>query len=241
MPGQLPSLLMGLALASTLPARAQSGAFGDTPMTAPVVHEKYEWSNIWWDCADDPTLPRVLLIGDSIACGYSGVVTRLLAGRYHVDRLGTSRSINDPVLAKQTVLMLQEWPYVAVHFNNGLHGFHLDDADYAAALREYLTLIRQHCGAAKLIWASSTPITCNGDPTVLAEDNSVVTARNQRAAEVMTAEGVPVNDLYSVVLGKPELRVPDGFHYNAAGYELLGKAVAEAVLKALGQTLPGDQ
>lgn len=221
-------MTLALVTASTL-----SPAQEVTPMEAPVAHERYEWSNIWWDCADDTTLPRVLLIGDSISCGYSAVVTKLLEGKYHVDRLGTSRSINDPVLLKETEMMLAEYPYAAVHFNNGLHGFHLDAPAYAAALGKYLALIREHAGSATLIWASSTPITVNGDVNTLNQSNQVVTARNTAAAEVMGQAGVAVNDLYSVVLGKPELRSSDGYHYSGAGYEVLGKAVADAVLKTI--------
>lgn len=199
-------------------------------MEAAVQHERYEWSNIWWDCADDHALPRVLLIGDSIACGYSAGVTKLLEGRYHVDRLGTSRSINDPVLAKETVMMLQEYPYVAVHFNNGLHGFHLEPPQYSAALATWVRLIREHAKGAKLIWASSTPITDNGAPAKLSDSNQIVVARNEAASTVMQTEGIATNDLYSVVVDRPQLRSSDGYHYNGDGYELLAQVVAEAVL-----------
>jgi hypothetical protein len=206
---------------------------GPAQDTGPVVHEKFEWSDIWWDCADDPSLPRVLLIGDSISCGYSRVVTRLLEGRYHVDRLGTSRSLNDPVLAKETVMMLQDSPYAAVHFNNGLHGFHLSPEQYAAGLRQYLALIREHCGDAKLIWGNSTPITVGGDTATLADSNAVVITRNELAAAIMSEAGIPTDGLYGTVIGKPELRSGDGYHYAGDGYEVLGKAVADAVLSAV--------
>jgi hypothetical protein len=208
-------------------------AQGETPMSEPVVREKYEWFNIWWDCADDDVLPRVLLIGDSISCGYSGVVTEALREKCHVDRLGTSRSLNDPVLLQATEMMLREFPYQAVHFNNGLHGFRLDGPTYSAALREYVALIRRAAPQAKLIWASSTPITENGKPDALADSNEVVSARNALAAEVMQELGIPTNDLYSVVIGKAELRSPDGYHYSGDGYAALGKAVTEA-LQSLG-------
>ncbi|MBM3498495.1 MAG: SGNH/GDSL hydrolase family protein [Armatimonadetes bacterium] len=198
-------------------------------MSEPVVREQYEWFNIWWDCANDPALPRVLLIGDSIACGYSAVVTRELQGTYHVDRLGTSRSLNDPVLLQTTEMMLREFPYRAVHFNNGLHGFHLDGPAYTAALREYVALIKRLEPDATLIWGNSTPITKNGEPQTLDPKNEVVTARNALAAEVMQAVGLPTDDLYAVVIDKPELRSPDGYHYNGEGNEVLGKAVAAAL------------
>jgi len=213
-----------------MPATADPQPQGEKPMDDPVVREKYEWSNIWWDCANDPKLPRVLLIGDSISCGYSGVVTKLLAGKAHVDRLGTSRSINDPVLVKETTMMLQEYDYAAVHFNNGLHGFHLEGEAYAAALGRYVKLLKDLAPDTPLVWAASTPITKSGDVNTLAPNNEKVTERNALAAEVMKKHKIPTNDLYQAVVGKPDLRSTDGYHYNKAGYDVLGKAVADAVL-----------
>jgi len=221
-----------LTLVASLFAASTALAQGANAMPDPVVKEQYEWFNIWWDCANDPALPRVLLIGDSISCGYSPVVTKELQGKYHVDRLGTSRSINDPVLLQATEMMLKEYPYVAVHFNNGLHGFHLEGPAYAAALKEYVELIRRLAPNAKLIWGSSTPITKNGEPQTLDPKNEVVITRNALAA-IMEEQGISVADLYAVVIGKPDLRSTDGYHYNGAGYDALGKAVAEALRNAL--------
>lgn len=164
-------------------------------MDEPVVREKYEWSNIWWDCANDPKLPRVLLIGDSISCGYNKVVTNLLAGKVHVDRFGTSRSINDPMLLKETAIILEEYEYVAIHFNNGLHGFHLKGPAYAAALAEYVKLLRRIRPEAKLIWGASTPITERGDVETLGGGNEVVTTRNALAEKLMKDQGIPISDL----------------------------------------------
>jgi lysophospholipase L1-like esterase len=87
-------------------------------------------------------------------------------------------------------------------------------------------------GDARLIWGSSTPITKPGDVNTLGEGNAVVTARNALAAEIMAERGIPVDDLYQVVVGKPDLRSPDGYHYSGPGYEALGKAVADAILQA---------
>ena len=221
-------------LALAAPGSTPSANAQEAPMDASVVKEQYEWSNIWWDCANDPGLPRVLLIGDSISCGYSPVVTALLQGQVHVDRLGTSRSINDPVLLKETTMMLEEYPYGAIHFNNGLHGFHLDGPAYAGGLREYVGLLERLRGGAQLIWASSTPITKGDDVNTLDPQNEKVVARNALAAEIMQEHAVPMNDLYQCVVGKPDLRSPDGYHYNGAGYDALGQAVADALRKLLG-------
>jgi hypothetical protein len=218
-----------LALIIAPPVCAQAGGEPDKNL----VREQYEWSNIWWDCANDPKLPRVLLIGDSISCGYSAVVTKLLEGKYHVDRLGTSRSINDPVLIKETKMMLEDSKYVAIHFNNGLHGFHLDGPTYAAALDDYIALLKKLGGGAKLIWGSSTPITKGGDVNTLSDGNAKVLERNAAALPIMERNGIPVDDLYQLVVGKSDLRAGDGYHYNGPGYDVLGKAVADAVLAAV--------
>ena len=200
-----------------------------------LQRETFEWTNIWYDHADDESLPRVLLIGDSISVGYSPVVTEILQGKVHVDRLGTSRSLNDPVLAKETVARLGEYAYRVIHFNNGLHGWHLADDIYEAALRAYTDLLQRLGQGAKLVWASSTPVTVANRTDAIDEGrNAQLLHRNARAAAVMAARGIPIDDLYALMLGKADLRSPDGYHYNAEGQQVLGKAVAEAVLKAMG-------
>src|ERR1019366_2255198 len=99
-----------------------------------ILHEKYEWSDIWWDCADDSVMDRVLLIGDSISVGYTRPVIDLLKDRVHVDRLANSRGINDPALIHEITYVLGEFRYKAIHFNNGLHGFHITDYVYGSQL-----------------------------------------------------------------------------------------------------------
>jgi hypothetical protein len=224
---------MALAVLGTAVAFGQGAPQQEAPMQSPVIREQYEWSNIWWDCANDTKLPRVLLIGDSISVGYSPVVTKLLKDKVHVDRLGTSRSINDPMLLKETAIVLEDTPYLVIHINNGLHGFHLTGPQYAEGLRKYLSMLRSLCPQAKVIWGTSTPITARDDTKTLDAKNEVVLTRNEIAAPVAAEFGLPTDDLYQVVVGKSELRAGDGYHYNAAGYDLLGAAVAESIRKAL--------
>ncbi|HEX2999481.1 MAG TPA: SGNH/GDSL hydrolase family protein, partial [Armatimonadota bacterium] len=180
----------------------------ETKMSDNLVREKYEWSNIWWDCADDKNLPRVLLIGDSISVGYGPTVTKLLEGKYHVDRLSTSRAVNDPILYKETRMMLVDNHYAAIHFNNGLHGFHLKGPEYDKALREYVDLLQKESGGAKLIWAASTPITAPNATDKLSDSNAAVITRNELALKLMQERGIPVDDLYALMLGKADRRAP---------------------------------
>ncbi len=215
-------------------AAAQQPMAGDTPMNDLVQRETIEWSNIWWSHANDDSLPRVLLIGDSISVGYSPLVTELLKAKVNVDRFGTSRSINDPALIEETRFILAQYRYVAIHFNNGLHGGHLPDDVYAAALADYVKLLRDLGQGAKLVWGSSTPVTVPNHPDTVAEDrNARVVSRNQQALAVMQAAGIPVDDLYGAVFGRPELKSADGVHLNGDGYQVLGKGVAEALLPLL--------
>ena len=151
-----------------------------------ILRETYEWASIWLDHADDLSTARVLLIGDSISCGYTNPVTKRLEGVARVDRLGTSRSVTDPALFKEIIYVLGECRYRAIHFNNGLHGVHISDEDYGASLRQCVRLLRQYGQGARLVWASSTPVTVEGYPAALeAEKNAQVLRRNEVAAGLM--------------------------------------------------------
>jgi len=201
-----------------------------------VKRETSEWCNMWWDHANDPKLPRVLLIGDSISLGYHRTVIKELKGKAHVDILATSKGINDPALLKETSYVLGEYRYKAVHFNNGLHGWHIGIKDYESALGDYAVKLRELAQGARLIWATTTPFASKKEGEKLRkEKNDVVLARNAAAAAVMRKHKIPVNDLYSLVLGDlDKLTASKGnLHYNKDGKELQGKAVAKALLDAL--------
>jgi len=199
-----------------------------------IIREKYEWSNIWWDCADDATRDRILLVGDSISVGYTREVIDRMAGIAHVDRLANSRGINDPALLKEITYVLGESRYAAVHFNNGLHGVHIPDEVYAASLRHTVQVLHQYAPGSVLVWASSTPVTLPGNPSALdAEKNALVLRRNAHAAQIMQGYDIPLDDLYAVVVNRPDLSSGDGYHYTPEGYVALGKAVAESIRRVL--------
>jgi lysophospholipase L1-like esterase len=199
-----------------------------------IVRETFEWSNNWWDHADDSALPRVLLIGDSISCGYGPKVIKNLEGRVHVDRMANSRGVHDPILFKEIRIALENYAYKVIHFNNGLHALHLSDEDYRRGLEKYVDMIHELSRGAAMIWASSTPITQTiaGYPFD-EEKNDIVIRRNAVARTIMNERNISINDLYSVVVGKSDLLAGDGYHYNDKGYEILGKVVANAISEKL--------
>lgn len=214
------------------------GAMGTANSHAATQRETIEWCNLRWENTNDPKLPRVLLIGDSISVGYGGVVKERLKGIANVDSLATSKAISDPGWLKETAYAVEDYRHAVIHFNNGLHGGHITDGDYESSLRAYIKKLRELSPKAKLIWASTTPVPSSQKGVALDEKgNARALARNAIAERVMKEANIPINDLYGLVVSDIEkLTASKGnLHYNDKGKKLQGQAVAEAILKALGQ------
>ena len=120
--------------------------------------ESIEWCDIWISHANETNLPRVLLIGDSIARDYYPEVEKQLAGKAFVARLATSRFVADPVLLKEIELVLSDAQFDIVLFNNGMHGWQHTETEYQNGLPKFIKAIRTHAPKAKLIWATTTPL-----------------------------------------------------------------------------------
>lgn len=184
---------------------------------------------------DDPSLPRVLLIGDSISAGYVGTVRERLKGQANVHRIPDNGGATD-----RGLLMLDDWLGTAhwdiIHFNFGLHDIKLNDADksrtapddYPQNLREIIRRLR--ATGARLVLATSTPVPGKLKTTGPRRRTADMIAYNAAARDVMTAEKIPVNDLYAVAFPRiAELQLPIDVHFNEQGYHVLGEAVAQAI------------
>jgi len=203
-----------------------------------VHREKIEWCNIRWENTTDPELPRVLLIGDSITLGYSGHVKKLLAGKANVDVLATSKAIDDPAFLKETAYVLEGYTHAVVHFNNGLHGWHVSNAAYAKCMAAYVKEVQRLAPNAKLLWASTTPVPSKRKGAKLDKKrNGTVLARNKAAGQVMEEMGIPINDIYGLMVGDLEqLTASKGnVHYGEKGKAMQAQAVADAVTAQLGK------
>src|SRR5467141_804441 len=148
------NLLLLFSLAAGL---AGNLAVADTN-AAPPAREAIEWCDIWISHANETNLPRVLLIGDSIARDYYAEVEKRLAGKAFVARLATSRFVADPVLLKEIEMVLEGTKFDVIHFNNGMHGWQHSEAAYRKAFPLFLAAIKSHAPQAKLIWATTTPL-----------------------------------------------------------------------------------
>lgn len=195
------------------------------------IRERIEWIDIWVTDADKHDLPRVLLIGDSITRGYFNDVEKKLAGKAYCARLATSKCVSAPSFSDEVKLLLKQYKFDAIHFNNGLHGWGYSEAQYQDGLLKFLETVNKHAGGAKLIWATTTPMRESSNLQTFTERNERVKARNQIAAKIMKAHNIPINDLYGLVEQHPEWHSKDGVHFNGEGKTSQGAAVSESLLK----------
>lgn len=191
------------------------------------IHQKEKVegkSNAWDFVEDDPSLPRVLLIGDSVSRAYTQGVRKALAGKANVHRAPANCGPTKAGVEKLDVWLGQE-KWDLIHFNFGIHDRATPIADYRARLAQIVD--RLAVTGAKLVWATTTPI-----PDVPAKGFTAasIEERNTGAEQLMTERGVVVNDLGAAIAPRiGEYRLPEDVHFNPAGYEFLAAKVADAI------------
>ena len=193
---------------------------------------------------EDPALPRVLLIGDSISIGYTVPTRKLLAGKANVVRPPTNCGPTTRGL-QHLDAWLGEKKWDAIHFNWGLHDLKymspkgglappqtgkqqvpLDQ--YEKNLEELVTRLEKT--GAKLIWAATTPVPEGSAGRVKGDDAKY----NAVAARIMAKHGVAIDDLYAFALPRlEEIQRPKNVHFTLQGSQALAKQVAQSILKAL--------
>ncbi len=185
-------------------------------------------STAWDFVKDDPKLPRVLLIGDSVSRGYTQPTRAALAGVANVHRAPANCG---PTAAgvKNLEVWLGAGKWDVIHFNFGIHDRGTPAADYVNRLEAIVGRLEKT--GAKLVWASTTPIPDN--PAQKQTARSIV-EKNALAAEVMRKHGIPTDDLFAALTPRlAELQNPHDVHFTGAGYEFLGARVAAAIRAAL--------
>jgi dienelactone hydrolase/lysophospholipase L1-like esterase len=192
-----------------------------------------------------PELPKVVLIGDSIRLGYAPVVSKMLAGKAVVVSPEPNGGDSANVLANLEAWVVRENPDI-VHLNCGLHDLkvskktkqhQIEITQYEKNLRQIVARIQKETRAA-LVFANTTPLLDERHARRGADFDRFeadVARYNAVATRVMKEAGVPVHDLHWVVgsSGAAGLMLPDGTHYNEAGYFRLGEAVADCLLRQI--------
>ncbi|RFC47080.1 MAG: Lysophospholipase L1 [Verrucomicrobia bacterium] len=185
-------------------------------------------SNAWDFVEDDPALPRVLLIGDSVSRGYTQPVRKVLAGKVNVHRAPANCGPTASGL-KHIDVWLGAGKWDLIHFNFGIHDRNTPIADYTARLEQLIVRLKQT--GAKLVWASTTPIP---DMPTTGQTAVSIVDRNAAAAELMREHAIPIDDLFTDMTPRlKELQPPNDVHFTAAGYDFLGEQVAAFILHQL--------
>ncbi len=189
---------------------------------------------------NQPDLPRVLLVGDSISIGYTLHVRNLLAGKANVHRARANCGSSERGLR-----LIDDWlaegDWDLIHFNFGLHDLRkikkngtriLEPQVSLARYEENLTAFveRLNQTGAKLIWCATTPVSqsCGGCEPENVERYNLVAAR------VMSQHDIQINDLFefaSPQLG--EIQPRNNIHFTYEGYGVLAAKVADTIDREL--------
>jgi hypothetical protein len=176
----------------------------------------------WSFVKDDPKLPRVLLIGDSISRSYTLDVRRTLASKANVHRAPANCGPTDTGL-KQMNVWLGSGKWDVILFNFAIHDRAKKPEQYAANLEKVIALLEKT--GAKLVWARTTPFQSKGSKN---DDDSP--ALNAVSDAVMKKHGIPLVDLHAAVSGVvATARSSDNCHFNETGIKLLAAAVASTL------------
>jgi len=174
---------------------------------------------------DQPSLPRVLLIGDSISKGYTLPVRHALSGKANLHRAPANCGSTAMGLKNLTV-WLGKGKWDIIHFNFGIWNINTKDEVYAAELEKIVEQLKKT--GAQLVWARTTPAGDKGNAEgyTPAKCDRV----NRIADAIMQKHGIPINDLYTAVAPKlAELQKAKNVHFNAEGNLVLGKQVAAVI------------
>lgn len=196
---------------------------------------------------DDPKLPRVLLIGDSISIGYTLNVRKLLEGKANVHRPPTNCGpTTRGVEGLESWLGDKKWD--VIHFNFGLHdlkymgpgGQNLADPklstskpqvsieSYQANLEKIVARLKKT--GATLIWRNTTPVPEGAKGRVVGDAGKY----NEVAAKVMKEHDIQIDDMYAYSKARLEkIQLPKNVHFSKEGSQFLAEKVAAKIAENL--------
>ena len=109
-----------------------------------VKYETFEWDRVWIDHANDKEKKRVLYIGDSISGATRKVLSTLSGESILFDGFATSKSLDNLYFKDAIKLFAKQLPKTdVVLFNNGLHGWHLNEERYGFFYEEMVKFLME--------------------------------------------------------------------------------------------------
>ncbi len=198
-----------------------------------MEREFTEWTNSWWDDANNPKKRRWLLIGDSVHRDYRSHFQNLCRGlQVSIDFYASSFHIEEKAFKREIEHFLDynEYEHEIIFVGWGTHhGFarHTRDNDdikasYRKCYKELLEYVMDRCR--QVVVLAGTPVMTQGnlkefDPNV----NPEVIERNIIAQEIAREYNVPFVDHYKFVLEhREEVQHRDRKHFvQPKSYQLL--------------------
>jgi sialate O-acetylesterase len=204
---------------------------------------------------EDPALPRVLIIGDSISGHYHERLRLLMEGKANIVGEASSSARPDPRRSFWALIgprfyrtdmatkgddlkkfLAESGPWDIVHFNIGIHVFAGakpgDEKPYAEKLRQVVETIRE--SGAVCLFANSTGTVA--DNTIPKSPNYLTNCKafNAAAEEVMREMGVPVTDIYGLIQPRiKELISADLIHTNADADQMMAELIADRLTETI--------
>lgn len=210
---------------------------------------------------DNPQLPRVLVIGDSISMNYHDAAKKALDGIANYHRIeGNAFTVKHGV--RNANLWLGNHHEKGLHwdviqFNHGLHDLkqsYNQDTDtwgeYSVPLDQYQKQLEQLIGilrqtGAKLIWCTTTPVPKDNKGRY-ARRRGAAAEFNRAAEEVIQKHpDILTTNLYDVISQSPVFDLwrqgNDVHFYRDEERQVLGETIAQTIRRALKQVKPTPQ
>ncbi len=203
-----------------------------------------------------PSLPNVLIYGDSISMGYTPHVREQLKGKANVHRIHTNGSDSGKVIPNMKAMqsaMAAHWNFkwAVIHINTGLHDIKYVDENgqlntkrgrqvhtpeqYQQNLRDVFSYLRSIAPDAHIIFATTTAVPEKSNGRKAGDEVKY----NQAALTVVKEfPAITVNDLHTPTKkNHPAWNVrPNNVHFKTPGNRALGAQVASSILNALPKT-----
>jgi lysophospholipase L1-like esterase len=198
------------------------------------------------------SLPRVLLLGDSIRLSYCKIVAALLDEQAEI--VGPAENGGD---SRLTLSRLDNWldfyrPDV-IHWNNGLHDIkretgqtqrQVEPPEYAANLRSIADRLLA-VAPGRVVWAMTTPVVEAWHNPVKGFDrfNADIEAYNRAARTIMAERKILVTDLHALISSDTQRYIlsGDGVHLTDAGRCAAALAVMATLRSVLSAICAGTE
>ena len=161
------------------------------------------------------------------------IATELSGYSMIFDGFGTSKGLDNPYYQSSLkAFAMQEPKRDAILFNNGLHGWHLEDTgDYLMHYDAMISFLLSEFPDTPVYIVLTTAIT---DPW-----DCRVKVRNESAIKVAQKYRLPVIDLYAPIDANRHLVTPDKIHLTDDGYKLIARKILDTLSTRLHASTKG--